>query len=143
MYDEAMTEYKDILEINPGHMKSLYNLGRIYFQFVEYANALRNFQNVLELDPENADAWNNLGSVYETTNNITEAIYAYRKSLAVNPFHEETHVNLANIQYLLYLSHPDRVKIDDIIRRLHFVLSLNPNNKKVQKLLAKINGAPS
>jgi hypothetical protein len=62
----------------------------------------------------------------------------YRKSLSVNLFYEETNVNLANIQYFLYLSTPERIKIDNIVRRLHFVLSLNPHNKKVQKLLDKI-----
>ena len=99
---------------------------------------MRNFQHVLELDPENADAWNNLGSVYETINNLTEAFSAYRKSIAINPFHEETNVNLASIQYLLYLSNPESIKLNDIVRRLQFVLSLNPNNKKVQNLLDKI-----
>jgi tetratricopeptide (TPR) repeat protein len=138
MYDEALIEYTEIVQINPSHTKTLYNLGRIYFQFGNYADALKNFQHVLELDPENADAWNNLGSVYETTNKLTEALSAYNKSLAINPFHEETNVNLANIEYLLYLSDPESIKIDDILRRLHFVLSLNPHNKKVQKLLDKI-----
>ena len=138
MYDEALNEYTNIIQINPSHTKALYNLGRIYFQLGNYADALKNFQRVLELDPENADALNNLGSVYETTDNLTEALSAYSKSLAVNPFHEETNVNLANIQYLLYLSDPDHIKIDDILRRLHFVLSLNPHNKKVQKLLDQI-----
>jgi tetratricopeptide (TPR) repeat protein len=138
MYDEALNEYTNIIQINPTHAKTLYNLGRIYFQFGNYNEALKYFKHVLELDPENADAWNNLGSVYETINNLTEALSAYNKSLAVNPFHEETNVNIANIQYLLYLSDPESAKIDDILRRLHFVLSLNPHNKKVQKLLERI-----
>jgi cytochrome c-type biogenesis protein CcmH/NrfG len=143
MYDEAVTEYCNILQANPGHMKSLYNLGRIYFQLGDYSKALHNFQNVLELDPRNADTWNNLGSVYEITNNYSEAITAYSKSLAINPSHEETHVNLANVQYSLFLSHPEQSMIDGIRRRLNFVLSLNPHNKKARKLLDRIQSMPS
>ena len=141
MYDEAAEEYENIIEINPKHAKALHNLGRIYFQDGDYAKALKSFQNVLKLEPENTDAWNDLGSVYEITNNLIQAISTYRKALRVNPLHEETNFNLANAYFSLFLSNPNIVNIEDIIQRLHFVLSRNPHNEKVRKLLNKIQGS--
>jgi tetratricopeptide (TPR) repeat protein len=141
MYDEAAEEYQLILEINPKHTKALHNLGRIHFQYGDYAEALKSFQHVLKLQPENTDAWNDLGSVYEITNNVIQAISTYRKALGIDPFHEETNFNLANAHFSLFLSSPNIVNIEDIIKRLNFILSRNPHNKKVQELLNKIKGS--
>jgi tetratricopeptide (TPR) repeat protein len=93
------------------------------------------------MEPGNADAWNDLGSVYEITNNVDEAISTYVRALEVDPFHEETNFNLANIQYSLYLSYPQRININDVIKRLNFVLTRNHDNKKVQKLLNEIESS--
>ena len=113
-------------------------MGRIYFQDGDYAKALESFQNVLKLEPKNTDAWNDLGSVYEITNNVIQAISTYRKALSVDPFNEETNFNLANAHFSLFLSNPNIVNIEDIIRRLNFILSRNPHNKKVRELFNKI-----
>lgn len=116
-------------------------MGRINFQLGNYSASLEQFQNVLQLDPDNADAWNNMGLIHEAKNDYLEAVAAYRKSLVLNPFHEDTNLNLANIQFLIYQTSPDSIKINDIIRRLHFVHSLNPHNQKVEKLLSRIEKA--
>ena len=116
-------------------------MGRINFQDGDYAKALKSFQNVLKLEPENTDAWNDLGSVYEITNNLIQAISTYRQALRINPLHEETNFNLANAYFSLFLSNPNVVNIEDIIKRLYFVLSRNPHNEKVRELLNKIQGS--
>ncbi|MGP8002356.1 MAG: tetratricopeptide repeat protein, partial [Smithella sp.] len=138
MYDEAEEEYENIIEINPKHTKALHNLGRIHFQNGDYAKASKNFHSVLKIDPENTDALNDLGSVYEITNNVIQAISAYRKALKINPLNEETNYNLANAYFSVFLSNPNIVNIEDIVERLQFVLSQNPNNKKVRELLNKV-----
>ena len=113
-------------------------MGRISFQLGNYEASLNQFNDVLELDPNNADAWNNVGLVHEAGKNYSEAIASYRKSLSLNPFHEETNFNIANLQYLLYRDSCGDIKVSDIIRRLNFILSLNPHNQKVYRLLSKI-----
>ena len=135
MYDEAAEEYLKILRIHPEHIKATYNLGRIYCQLGNYREAVEKFERVLQLDPRYADAWNNLGSVYELQKDYSKAIEAYRNALIINPFHEDTNVNLSYIQYLILKLHPDKINKSDVIRRLHFVRSLNPHNTKVDKLL--------
>jgi tetratricopeptide (TPR) repeat protein len=138
MYEEAIDQYSEIIRFNPKHIKSLYNMGRISFQLGNYEASLNQFNDVLELDPNNADAWNNVGLVHEAGKNYSEAIASYRKSLSLNPFHEETNFNIANLQYLLYRDSCGDIKVSDIIRRLNFILSLNPHNQKVNRLLSKI-----
>ena len=92
------------------------------------------------MEPKNTDACNDLGSVYEITNNVIQAISTYRKALSVDPFNEETNFNLANAHFSLFLKNPNIVNIEDIIKRLNFILSRNPHNKKVQELFNKIKG---
>ncbi|MFQ5963040.1 MAG: hypothetical protein ACE5KZ_01990 [Candidatus Scalinduaceae bacterium] len=71
------------------------------------------------------------------SNNIkTEG--AFKQSLSFNPFQEEPHVNLALMQYFQYLSSPNSSRKEDITRRLYFILSMNPKNKKSQKLLVEL-----
>ena len=39
MFDEAIQQYEEITRKNPGHIKSLYNMGRFNFQWGNYATA--------------------------------------------------------------------------------------------------------
>ena len=55
-----------------------------------------------------------------------------------NVFQEEANINLAHIQYLQYYSNPDNSKKEEIIRRLNFVLSINPQNKNAKTLLEEL-----
>ena len=138
MYDEAIDQYSEIIRHNPGHIKSLYNMGRINFQLGNYSasmNLFKMFWNGIRIMPTLGIIWD---LVHEINNDYPDAIAAYRKSLALNPFHEDTNFNLANLQYIIYKVSPDTIKVNDIIRRLHFVLSLNPHNQKVGKLLSRI-----
>jgi len=105
----------------------------------DYDNALNLFDKSLRYDPQNADAWNNLGSVFEGLQDFPKAVDAYRKALEINPFHEDTNYNLSNIQFLIYKNHPEKVDLSDTVRRLQFVLSLNPKNSRITKLLEGIH----
>jgi tetratricopeptide (TPR) repeat protein len=138
MFDEAVREYQDILEINPSHVNTLFNLGNLHVQLGDCKKAITFFKQVLTFDPNHAEAWNNLGSIYEVMEKYEEAITAYQKSLSLNPLQEEANVNLAQSQYRQYCTNPDESKKEEIIRRLYFVLSINPQKKRAQKLLDEL-----
>jgi tetratricopeptide (TPR) repeat protein len=104
----------------------------------DYKKATGFFERVLAIDPNNAEAWNNMGSIYDITEQYDEALNAYQKSIALNPFHEEANINLALIQYKQYRLKPDSVKRDEIILRLNFILSINPQQKRAQNLLQEV-----
>ena len=119
-------------------MKALFNLGTLYVQLGDYNRGIGFFKNVLELDEENPQAWNNLGSIFEITGQPEEAIKAYQKSLALNPYQEEANINLVQIQFENHRSKPDIIRKEDLIRRLHFVLSINPQKTRAQQLLHEL-----
>jgi len=58
--------------------------------------------------------------------------------LSLNPYKAEANFNLARIQVLQYRLNPRKVQKQDILRRLNFVLSVNPRNKSVERLLAEL-----
>ena len=138
MFDEAIQEYQGVLERDPSHVKALFNLGTLYVQLGDYNKGIGFFKNVLAIDEKKSEAWNNLGSIFEITGQPEEAIKAYQKSLELNPYQEEANINLAQIQYENYRSKPDIRKKEELIRRLHFVLSINPHNTRAQHLLHEL-----
>jgi tetratricopeptide (TPR) repeat protein len=138
MFDEAIQEYQGVLEKNPSHAKALFNLGNLYAQLGDYTKATEFFERVIASEPNNAEAWNNVGSIHEITGQDEEAIAAYQKSLALNPFQEEANVNLAYIQYKQYRANPEVEKREEIILRLHFILSINPQKTRAKNLLEEL-----
>ena len=138
MFDEAITQYEEVLKRDPEYVKASFNLGNLYFQLGNYKEALTLFERVLELEPNNAEAWNNLGSINEMIGNQDKATIAYQQSVKLNQFQEEAHMNLSRILYAEYQSHHDESQKDEIIERLNFVLTINSRNTKAQKLLQKL-----
>jgi len=140
MFEEAMNEYQGVLERDPHHVKALFNTGNLYAQLGDYTNAIQFFEKVLTLDQDNAEVWNNLGSLFEERKDYHKAISAYQQSLSINHFQEKAHVNLARLQYLHPRLNSDHFDKADVIRRLNFVLSMNPRNKTAQEILRQLTG---
>jgi Flp pilus assembly protein TadD len=138
MFDEAKAEYEATLDIDAYHLKALFNLGNLYLQEGNHKEATRCYKRVLVLDPKDRPAWMNLGSVYEETGDYRRADRAYREALTLDPYAEDTNFNLALMQVLQYGAGMSADQKRDIVRRLHFVLSLNPNNKKADSLLQQL-----
>lgn len=60
-------------------------LGVVYFQMGDLANARQNFALATELHPGYARAWTNLGACYNDEGDNPNAIRCYRKAIALNP----------------------------------------------------------
>ena len=58
--DEAITNYRHALEIDPNHSDILANLGFALAAKKQYDEAISCFEQALQLDPDAADAHNNL-----------------------------------------------------------------------------------
>ncbi len=141
MFEEAMAEYQEVLNLDPRHIKALFNLGNLHAQHGEYDDAIACFNWVLKLNATNAEACNNLGSVYEELGRYDDAIEMYKKSVACKSGQEEAHCNLACLEYRLSDGHPDDAKLAAIRDRLQFVLSVNPRNTKAQQLIERIEAS--
>jgi tetratricopeptide (TPR) repeat protein len=113
-------------------------MGNLCIQLGEYEKAISLFKRVIELDSDNAETWYRLGSAYQSVENYPEAVATFKRSISLNPFQEETHMNLAEIQYFQYRSKFNGIKKEEITQRLRFILSINPQNNKGQKLLNEL-----
>lgn len=83
--DQAITEYRQAVEIQPKEPGTRYNLGQAYFKkgIVEAAEA--EYKNALQLNPDYLPAHSNLGYLYLLTGKLDAAIGEYRAVLAENP----------------------------------------------------------
>ena len=115
-------------------------MGNLYVQLGDNDQAIKLFKQVIELDPDNADACNQLGSVYKSVENYAEASAVFKRVLSFNPFQEEAHMALAETQYLQYRSKFNGVKKDEVMQRLDYLLTINPDNGKGKKLLKELIG---
>jgi protein O-GlcNAc transferase len=62
--EEAQSEYKKALEIKPGYVKSIFNLGYIYHLQGRTDEAIASFLEVLKIQPDDAEAHTNLAAIY-------------------------------------------------------------------------------
>ena len=138
MFDEALEEYRKAIEIDPRHVKALFNMGRLYLQQGEPRKAFDAFSRVVEFTSDNAAAWNYLGYIYETLGSIENAIFAYSNSLSINNYQEDAHYNLARLQYIQYRAKPDPSLLEGIKARLQYVLGTNHQHREAKQLLGMI-----
>src|SRR5262249_39252643 len=75
----------DVLERQPGDVKSLGKLGYIAWNEGDYAEAVRRFQQVLAIDPDHATAYIHLGVNYAGQERFDASIEAYREAKRLRP----------------------------------------------------------
>lgn len=102
MYDEALREYRRIIEIKPDYYEARFYLGLIHFRKKEYAESATEFLESIAIEPKKAAAYNNLGLSLEIMGEVEDAARQYRKAIELSPNLVTARINLA---YLLYYKH--------------------------------------
>jgi tetratricopeptide (TPR) repeat protein len=94
---EAEAAYRRAFEIDPAHVDSRINLGRLRHaaEALEEAEAL--YREALGLAPGHAIVHFNLGVVLEDRGTLDEATKMYERALALDPTLAEAHYNLARL----------------------------------------------
>ncbi|KAB2880458.1 tetratricopeptide repeat protein [bacterium] len=93
MVEEAIVEFENAIEKNPGLVESYNNLGLAYMQSGDHTKAIEILQKGCEMEPQFADLKNNLGMAYSKACMFTHALSAYEAALAINPKYAEAHLN--------------------------------------------------
>jgi Flp pilus assembly protein TadD len=83
--DEAIGQFKIVLEKDRGFAKAYEGMGRALFHKKEYAEAEINFQKALRLNPALWRSHNFLGNIYDFRRNFMKAASAYKSALAIKP----------------------------------------------------------
>jgi tetratricopeptide (TPR) repeat protein len=99
MWDEAITEYKKAIALNPNYADAHNILGLAYANKGMRDEAIAEFKKAIALNPNDAEAHNNLGVAYGNKGMLDEAITEFKKAIALNPNYAEAHYNLAVSYY--------------------------------------------
>jgi len=129
-YNEAIIEYRNVVQIDPKHGDAHYKLGLCYLKTGKGTEAFRAFSTdkakekaelVLSRKPENLDALLLLGGVFIQENKIDEALDTYRRAQHLDPNREETYLTLAQ----LYVAKRDIKQAEDHLKQ---AIKVNPKS---------------
>lgn len=119
--DEAMTEYRRVLELDPNHAGSHTNLGVLAAERGERSLALRHFQSAAASAPGAARGHVNLGVELMAQQRPEEAIASFRRAVALDPLDAGARFNLGTALAAAGRS-------EEAIAHLEEVVRLEPGN---------------
>ena len=93
-YDEAITQFKKALEIDPPYTLGPLFSGNIYTAAEVYQDKIKEFQAVIKTNREYARAHNYLGLAYLQQKNYLTAKHFLLESIKINPKYAKAHNNL-------------------------------------------------
>jgi tetratricopeptide (TPR) repeat protein len=83
MLDEALSEFKQAIALDPDYARAHYNLATVYAEKERWDEAIREYTRAIELKPDYADTHNNLAVAYGVKGNHTLAIFHCDKAIAL------------------------------------------------------------
>jgi tetratricopeptide (TPR) repeat protein len=84
-FTEAMTYFKEALQIDPGYATAHYNMGNTLAKQGDYEAAVTAFKEAVRNDPEFLMAYDNLGKSYFQMGKINEALSVFDDALRLRP----------------------------------------------------------
>ncbi|MGO9273248.1 MAG: tetratricopeptide repeat protein [Terriglobia bacterium] len=129
--EEAIAEWKQALDLDPGDAKANYNFGLALLRKGTLDEAITHFQTAVEAKPEFSDAQSNLGAALLQEGRLDEAIPHLQEAVVVKPQHGEAQSNLG-------IALLQKGRVDEAI--VHFQQAVEINPKQVQNHLNLGNG---
>ncbi|MGI8893061.1 MAG: tetratricopeptide repeat protein [Bacteroidia bacterium] len=97
-YNKAITDYTQILNIEPGNANAHFNLGYIHQVHLKiYDQAIKHYTDAIAANPQYAEAYYNRGLTYETLGNINAAAADYRLALQFRPEYPAAEAGLSRV----------------------------------------------
>ena len=165
--DEAETEYRNILRIDPDSAEACNNLGKLRLKEHRFDEAIQFFNQSLANNPAHAAAHINLGIALASQNKMQEAAVHFVAALDLEPSNAEAHYNLGAAlliarQFDPAASHfaqalgenPNDLTaefglataliqsnhLDKAVIHLEHILARNPNHTEARAYLQRIRG---
>jgi Tfp pilus assembly protein PilF len=91
---DAMKEYEEALNLNPGLKDVRNNIGKLYMDEGQFEKAAQYLNEEVKLHTDNAMAYYNLGLLRLKEKNITEAETMLKKSIALDPSYRDSQNDL-------------------------------------------------
>jgi tetratricopeptide (TPR) repeat protein len=83
--DNAITQYKAALKLNPKHVDALFRLGMVEVQARQYDEAIATWKRYLSVTNNSVQGLNNLALTYEAAGRFDEAEKTYQAGIARDP----------------------------------------------------------
>jgi Flp pilus assembly protein TadD len=83
--DEAISNFRRCLEINPGYAEAYNNLGNALLQKGQPDEAIVEYGKALEINPRLDQIYRNMGNILLEKGELDPAVTAYRKALEMSP----------------------------------------------------------
>lgn len=99
MIEQAMTEFKRTIELNPEHALAHHDLGVAYDRKRHVDEAITEYERAIELSPNNALYYHNLGLTYCRKHWWNQAVAAYKHALELESNYVEAHFHLAGAYF--------------------------------------------
>lgn len=85
LYEQAIINYKQYLQMNPGDADARVDMGVCYFNLQNYSEAIKEMEAALKYQPQHQIAFLNLGIVNLSAGNVEKSKEWLKKAIAVNP----------------------------------------------------------
>jgi len=89
--------YKQILEKQPDHFKTIFYLGTLSIQTKKFDRAKSYYEKAIQINPNYPDAYHNLGTILQELGDFKKAIACYEKAIQINLNYASAHSNLGNV----------------------------------------------
>ncbi len=99
-YEQAVRDYRQVVEMDPGDMKAHYNFGVSLFRLGKLDEAKREFQAALAISPFFVPADDSLGSIALQKKDYNQARVMFEHVLALSPYDYDAHYNLGALSAL-------------------------------------------
>lgn len=93
--DAAMNAYRAALELDPGLVPAMINLGNLHYLQERLAEAQALYLQASYTDPTCFEAWFNLGNVHHDRGRLEEAAQCYAEALRWRPTYADAHFYMA------------------------------------------------
>jgi len=91
-FDEAIIEYKNVLQIDPNHGAAHYKLAQAYLHGKKMREGFWELREAVRLDPENASARIELSQMLFLGREVDEALLQVEEAIKLDPNRVEAHV---------------------------------------------------
>lgn len=93
--NEAMEEYKKVLELDPSNAQAHNNLGMVYYDLGMLNDAINQYQKAIAISPRYDKAHHNLAVAYYVKGDLSKAAFEFKMAIEYNPKNPESYNNLA------------------------------------------------
>ena len=125
--DIAIELYNQVLEINPKHSATHYNLGGLFRGLKENEKAKSYFEKAIEIKPNLANAHYNLGEIFYELKENEKAKSYFEKAIVLDPLNKKYMVAYGST--LLILN--DRLKGYEYLDKVKGVIKFTPMYYKI------------